>query len=399
MKNWEDIVKEKLEGYESPLPEGSLAEFRAKRDGAAPAQKRFPLVWVLGATAAVAAVLAAVLFLRQPSVPEDSIQLVQQPAAPVAVVPDTTESINLIPDTPLWAHLIPTQAIREPAEIPQETAGNTEPADEVPADVDESPEMEETVPSEPADKLTVHDIDSDLWTASPFASQVPVKKRMQLKVAPAAGIVAGGGLLASVITPFVKDGTNLGSLSGTFPYQPGGPSGISMTNSTDSWNSGQELATLVGDYSHYRPFKTGISAKFPLTERWSLTTGLEYTLFYSRFSYGTKTQLAHYLGVPVRLDYTLASNRRLDVYVGGGVAGDVCVGATMDGIPLMKDGFRFSLLGAGGLQWNMTDRLGLFVEPEMSWSIPLKTPVLDTYRTEHPFVFTIASGLRLSFGK
>ena len=40
MRNWEDILIDKLEGYESPLPEGGLAEFRARREGAAPAAKQ-----------------------------------------------------------------------------------------------------------------------------------------------------------------------------------------------------------------------------------------------------------------------------------------------------------------------------------------------------------------------
>ena len=35
MKKWEDIVKDKLEGYESALPEGSLADFHARRGSSA----------------------------------------------------------------------------------------------------------------------------------------------------------------------------------------------------------------------------------------------------------------------------------------------------------------------------------------------------------------------------
>ena len=69
MRNWEDIVKDKLEGYESPLPEGHLADFRARRMKAGEASRRFP--WGLVATAAVAASLAALLFLWKPAVPEE----------------------------------------------------------------------------------------------------------------------------------------------------------------------------------------------------------------------------------------------------------------------------------------------------------------------------------------
>ena len=91
--------------------------------------------------------------------------------------------------------------------------------------------------------------------------------------------------------------------------------------------------------------------------------------------------------------------RWLDDYVGGGVDGDLCVRATLNEKALRKDGFCLSLLGACGLQWNMTERLGLFVEPQLSWTSPSKTPVLATYRTDHPFVFTVATGIRINVKK
>ena len=65
MRKWEDIVKDKLGGYESNLPEDSLAAFHARRATAgATKAKRFPLVWAI--VPAIAAGLAAVLFLRAP---------------------------------------------------------------------------------------------------------------------------------------------------------------------------------------------------------------------------------------------------------------------------------------------------------------------------------------------
>ena len=427
MKQWEDIVKDKLEGYESPLPEGSLAEFRARRDAVAPARKRRPLVWPMAAATALAAGLAALLFLRQPTIPEDAIQLVPQPAAPVALdTEDSADTIDTIPDIQPVAQAVTPRFVRRPATMPQqvetvdysEPAETAEPAPTVPAEVAETQEAEEMTVSEPMDRVPVDDIDSNRWTESPFIPQIPVKKGMSLKVAPAAGLVAGGGLLASVITPFVKDGTypiqTISNPSDTNHSNPnGGDSAISSWVYPDYPNSlsvdepedpvtDEPNDVLSGDYSHYQPFKTGLSARIPISERWNLTTGLEYTLYISLFTYslsGKKTQLAHYLGVPIRLDYTLASNRWWDVYVGGGVAGDICVGATLNDKSLRKDGLRLSLLGACGLQWNMTDRLGLFVEPELSWTAPSNTPVLATYRTDHPFMFTVATGVRINVGK
>ena len=78
MRKWEDIVKDKLEGYESNLPEDSLAAFHARRTAdSATKAKRFPLIWAI--VPAFAAGLAAVLLLRKPTVPEEGIQMSPQP--------------------------------------------------------------------------------------------------------------------------------------------------------------------------------------------------------------------------------------------------------------------------------------------------------------------------------
>ena len=83
MRKWEDIVKDKLGGYESNLPEDSLAAFHARRATAgATKAKRFPLVWAI--VPAIAAGLAAVLLLRSPKAPEENIEPIRQ--SPVAYV-------------------------------------------------------------------------------------------------------------------------------------------------------------------------------------------------------------------------------------------------------------------------------------------------------------------------
>ena len=158
----------------------------------------------------------------------------------------------------------------------------------------------------------------------------------------------------------------------------------------------------VDHFTHTFPFKGGLSVGIPVSDRLRITTGLEYSLYQTRVSFtksGEKKQAAHYLGVPLRLDWSLASNRWLDVYVGGGASGDWCVGATHAGIDIPRDGFSFSLLGAGGVQFNMTRRLGLYVEPEISWTFPSEKRVLETYRSAHPFLFSVATGLRINLDK
>ncbi|MBP5625980.1 MAG: hypothetical protein J6W98_03590, partial [Bacteroidales bacterium] len=111
MKRWEDIAKDKLEGYESRLPEGSLAEFRALRGGAGAArpQRRYAAVWAM---AGVVALLAAVLLLRLPGEPEEGVRIVQQPPVTAPAGQDSSAFAERVPAQTLIAQAVTPQAPR-----------------------------------------------------------------------------------------------------------------------------------------------------------------------------------------------------------------------------------------------------------------------------------------------
>ena len=392
MRNWEDIVKEKLEEPDGTLPESVFAEFQARRSGAAPAPaaRRSPLVWVVAT--AVAAGLAAILLLRKPSVPEDSIRIVPQPVPTVAVASDSTavEAEEPLPVRPLIA-----QAPVPKAAAPKTVAPKAEePEVAEPEIVEPEPVRPEVV--EPAEEPTVSEpvaAAPAVATASPFVPQDTPARSVDMHIAPAAGIVAGGGLLAALLAPIAGKGDLMSEQASSY-------SEPSYGNPLDC--NPPSFLNEVDHFTHTFPFKGGLSVGIPVSDRLRITTGLEYSLYQTRVSFtksGEKKQAAHYLGVPLRLDGSLASNRWLDVYVGGGVSGDWCVGATHAGIDIPRDGFSFSLLGAGGVQFKVTRHLGLYVEPEISWTLPSEKRVLETYRSAHPFLFSVATGLRINLDK
>ena len=392
MRNWEDIVKDKLEEPDGTLPESVFAEFQARRSGAAPAPaaRRSPLVWVVAT--AVAAGLAAILLLRKPSVPEDSIRIVPQPVPTVAVASDSTavEAEEPLPVRPLIA-----QAAVPKAAAPKTVAPKAEePEVAEPEIVEPEPVRPEVV--EPAEEPTGSEpvaAEPVVATASPFVPQDTPARSVDMHIAPAAGVVAGGGLLAALLAPIAGKGDLMSEQASSY-------SEPSYGNPLDC--NPPSFLNEVDHFTHTFPFKGGLSVGIPVSDRLRITTGLEYSLYQTRVSFtksGEKKQAAHYLGVPLRLDGSLASNRWLDVYVGGGVSGDWCVGATHAGIDIPRDGFSFSLLGAGGVQFNMTRRLGLYVEPEISWTLPSEKRVLETYRSAHPFLFSVATGLRINLDK
>ena len=392
MRNWEDIVKEKLEEPDGTLPESVFAEFQARRSGAAPAPaaRRSPLVWVVAT--AVAAGLAAILLLRKPSVPEDSIRIVPQPVPTVAVASDSTavEAEEPLPVRPLIA-----QAPVPKAAAPKTVAPKAEEPEVVePEIVEPEPVRPEVV--EPAEEPTVSEpvaAEPAVATASPFVPQDTPARSVDMHIAPAAGIVAGGGLLAALLAPIAGKGDLMSEQASSY-------SEPSYGNPLDC--NPPSFLNEVDHFTHTFPFKGGLSVGIPVSDRLRITTGLEYSLYQTRVSFtksGEKKQAAHYLGVPLRLDGSLASNRWLDVYVGGGVSGDWCVGATLAGKDIPGDGFSFSLLGAGGVQFKVTRHLGLYVEPEISWTFPSEKRVLETYRSAHPFLFSVATGLRINLDK
>ncbi len=49
-----------------------------------------------------------------------------------------------------------------------------------------------------------------------------------------------------------------------------------------------------------------------------------------------------------------------------------------------------------GLQYHITPTIGLFAEPSLQYYIPTGSEV-ETYRTEHPFSFSLPLGIRFTW--
>ena len=256
MRNWEDIVKDKLEEPDGTLPESVFAEFQARRSGAAPAPaaRRSPLVWVVAT--AVAAGLAAILLLRKPSVPEDSIRIVPQPVPTVAVASDSTavEAEEPLPVRPLIA-----QAPVPKAAAPKTVAPKAEePEVAEPEIVEPEPVRPEVV--EPAEEPTVSEpvaAEPAVATASPFVPQNTPARSVDMHIAPAAGIVAGGGLLAALLAPIAGKGDLMSEQASSY-------SEPSYGNPLDC--NPPSFLNEVDHFTHTFPFKGGFSVGIPVSD-------------------------------------------------------------------------------------------------------------------------------------
>ena len=266
MRKWEDIVKDKLGGYESNLPDDSLAAFNARRATAGSTKaKRFPLVWAI--VPALAAGLAAVLLLRKPTVPENGIQIIPQPVETYSQVDDSLDTTTPIVATPLIAQATRTKAGRPMPKTEQSKEPAATPVVEE-IRIPEETHISETegigpedTPEEPAtDNRPV------MQESSPFVPQPSTEQpALQVKLGTGGAIAAGGGLLAALATQLAR-----ADLRPLLPrdHDTDGPNN---TNSIDIING------LETTHSHRMPLVVGLSVKFPVTEKIGVTTGLECT--------------------------------------------------------------------------------------------------------------------------
>ena len=276
MKTWESIIKDKLERTDTSLPNSLFTEFLTRLDASGspavavpavrPAAWHRPLLWAL--VPAAAAGLAALLFLHKPSVPGDGIQVAQQPPAPVAAVADTVKSEEPLQSDNLVSQAItPKAANHYPVHVTEpETTDNTQPSEDT----------AEVIPAEEgsiSETDVVSDPEPSVSAPSPVIPKSTAAKPVELKVAPAAGIVTGGGLLAAALTQFIGSGTQAGTNS------------ASMVNNLETSYSGS-LATFTDEDSHHFPlFKEGLSVGIPVAPRLKITTGLEYSRYISTSSH------------------------------------------------------------------------------------------------------------------
>lgn len=159
--------------------------------------------------------------------------------------------------------------------------------------------------------------------------------------------------------------------------------------------------------AHDFPVKVGLTLRVPLGRRFALDAGLSYARMNSELSSyihegklkQNGTQRVDYLGVPVALTADLWQNRRWSVYAsaGGEVAKSVkttwCT-ATGQSFDVSVRPWQWSASAAVGVQLNITQHVGLYVQPSADYYFDNHSAV-QTYYTEHPFTPALRMGVRV----
>ena len=165
---------------------------------------------------------------------------------------------------------------------------------------------------------------------------------------------------------------------------------------------------------HYMPITFSLALKYQMDNRFGLETGLNYSRLKSEFEMGTngntinEQQTIHYLGIPLKGTYNIYNGKLWNLYGNFGVTMEIPVYAPLstnyfvNGTMELNEKSKLHApwqwsVGTGlGLQYNLTPNVGLFTEPSLQYYIPTGGSI-ETYRTEHPFMFSLPLGIRITW--
>lgn len=143
---------------------------------------------------------------------------------------------------------------------------------------------------------------------------------------------------------------------------------------------------------HRQPIRFGLSLRYRLNDRWSMESGLSYTRLSSDIITtengitSMTEQRLNYLGLPLNIIYNLWQSRHLGLYVSAGGV----IEKSLDTSP-----WQFSLNGAAGAEYKLTDFFSLYAEPGIGYYFKDGSSTPTIYQ-DHPFNFTLSFGLRFN---
>ena len=171
---------------------------------------------------------------------------------------------------------------------------------------------------------------------------------------------------------------------------------------------------IVRKSHHYMPITWSLALRYKLNSDFGLETGINYSRLKSEFEIGSngnafnEQQTIHYLGIPLKGLYNIYNGRQWSIYGSMGVNMEIPVYTLLNTDYYLngkKEATEKSTLNAPlqwsvgtglGLQYNLTPNLGFFVEPSLQYYIPTGGSI-ETYRTEHPFTFSVPLGIRITW--
>ena len=146
------------------------------------------------------------------------------------------------------------------------------------------------------------------------------------------------------------------------------------------------------DIHHHQPVRFGLSLRYRLNDRWSVESGLTYTRLSSDITTtienetSTTEQRLNYIGLPLNISYNIWKSRNFGLYISAGGM----IEKSLDTSP-----WQFSLNGAAGAEYKLTDFFSLYAEPGLGYYFK-DGSITPTIYKDNPLNFNLSFGLRFS---
>lgn len=375
----DNFVKKSLEEFSTPLPEGDWLVFERKLDVATSrrAQKHLTLMpWGI-VPAGIAAIIAILItIIRESS--DDSF-----------ITNQNNESITAQSIKPPQDELL--QGLDNKDISPPLGSQITRPADDEPKSFEDKgiiPNLE-TAPEPTITEESSNDKQADVSLIllektvknddfSPFEdASVEKSKNVMALICPAAGILTNG------ISVGIVSHESTASKPAATP-----PPGIMYPHI---------------DYTkHYMPLISGISFRYSLSRKWSIVSGLDYSLFISDINTGQtelkQRQWTNYIGFPIRIDYHFSDFGNISLYAGLGMKADWCINSNINGaIQKYSHSPAISSFLSFVLQYNLSPVFSLYLEPSASILMTAASPNgISTYRDSNRIYYSTSLGFRIN---
>lgn len=405
-------MSQQMEHHEVEAPQGLWEGIERELEARGCVRRaRVAWMWRAGVAAAVVGIAFGVLMLENVGT-GDTVQVAQTDAA--KLTPQRTEKTADAPSESFLTTLAEAVHTQPSADGPAPVAHNEDEPGyyaEAPAyPQDDAPLLAETTAEQGEASNAPSETEDDVYrvtTTSTREALLPVpnvhhkarRVSMQL-LAVASGVPlmsASGDWDIEVVSPFYGERTDSVAFESQRRANVVGPNRV------------QRYAYTTPNYdSHDFPVKVGVTVRVPLVRRVAIDGGLSYTRMrsavnfltpdYLHYVYGT--QFVNYLGVPVSLVVDLWNSDQWAVYTAGGGEVAKSVKSTWRAskgseYSAPASPWQFSVSAAVGVQFNVTEHVGIYAQPSADYYFDNHS-VVRTYYSEHPLTPALRLGVRIN---
>ena len=413
-EDWRLEMQQKMEGYKKPAPELSWSEI----DRLMPAPKIKTTFWIKRTAAAAVILLMAGIGYRFLNVGNDK----EAPQLPIETI-ENNEPQQIEQEKHTYKEdmvLVQTDdEVQSKGMVISETAMNpatgsavyetdtenvTEPETDTPEAVDQEPETEDRQPAV-------------VRKTEPFYPRIDLPQRKRKKESRLMAMAYVSNYMSDSYHSESYSQTNIkkdirSRIDRVYVYFPDYKAFANDDNPGD-YHGTEELDSILipikvkvfdtvtvvtntqtdHEYRHHQPVKFSMMFQYKLNEHWSLESGLSYTRLLSEITTRVDGQVTdisqqrlHYIGIPLNLGYQFLIYKRIGMYLK--------VGGTIDKM-LNSSSWQFSLNGATGVNYDLTDRFNLFFEPGIGYYFNDGSSISTIYK-DHPLNYNLSIGLRFN---